>query len=47
MYMTCLLVAPKTVTINGKKYVQKISEIACDEPFKYLEEIKEKKKKSI
>ncbi|MEM3859762.1 MAG: hypothetical protein QW478_10225 [Candidatus Micrarchaeaceae archaeon] len=29
----------KIVTINGKKYVQKIWDKDCDEPFRYLEEV--------
>jgi len=35
----------KIFTFKGKKYVEKVFDTPCDEPFKYIEEIKEARKK--
>ena len=37
--------AEKIFSFNGKKYVEKVFDTPCDEPFKYIEEIKKERKK--
>jgi len=34
----------KIFTFKGKKYVEKVFDMPCDEPFKYIEEIKKARK---